>query len=331
MIKQYNSSTEKFIRDWRNTTIMISMRDARMHEAHPLLGVVVLPFQTMFTNRSTSHITDSFPLVGGMGYGRMRLSLTFRSVQLQLQPSLLGWDIGRLEIEPHVLASLSLPLDLAACRLVFRTKNGIKKMDAHVDGGWRPRGKDGNLQLAVTRRYASCLVIEFRKQKHKVVMGLVSDRTPAFAVLWLKDVPDDQDVELALAVCRNERGARARAEMNCTEDVGDKVGEITVKLRFRPGLSNCHEETADRDVHMKQVMEVLRCAVKSGEIERDTFEDGHERDDSSAEDSDGSLGRTDMKRNEMHRKHPSLIEKMSAKITGTFEHHEHDFTYEKEV
>ncbi|KAG6871698.1 hypothetical protein C0995_001219 [Termitomyces sp. Mi166 len=85
----YNASTEKFIRDWRSAIIMISVRDARIHEAHPLLGVVVLPFQTLFTHHGTSHLTDSFPLVGGTGYGRMRISLTFRSVQLQLSPPLL--------------------------------------------------------------------------------------------------------------------------------------------------------------------------------------------------------------------------------------------------
>ncbi|KAG5722012.1 Meiotically up-regulated gene 190 protein [Termitomyces sp. T112] len=320
----YNSSIEKFIRDWRSTFIMISVHDARIHEAHPLLGVVVLPLQTLFTDRGTSHLSESFPLVGGTGYGRMQLSLTFRSVQLQLHPHLLGWETGTLEIEPHVRASLDLSPDLACCQLVFRTRNGREKMDAHTDGGWRPYGKAHNVRVAVTRRYASCLVIEFQKQKHKAMMGIMSDRTPAFAVLWLKDVSDNEDVEVSLVVRKNVHGALARAEANCT-DVGDTVGEIMVKLRLRPGLSGCHQEVADKDVH---VLEVLRCVVESGEVKESDalFDNG--------EDSDGSLKRTDMetrKKGELHRKHPSLIDKMGAKITGTFEHHEHDFTFEKEI
>ncbi|KAG6871665.1 hypothetical protein C0992_010554, partial [Termitomyces sp. T32_za158] len=209
--------------------------------------------------------------------------------------------------------------------------NWVGKMDADADGGWRPRGGSRRVRLPVTRRYASCLVVEFRKQKHKAVMGLVSDRTPAFAVVWLKDVPDSQDVVLPLAVRKNEHGALARAEMNCVQDVGDEIGEITVMLRLKPGLGRCHQEVADKDVHMKQVMEVLRCAVEAGEVERDASDDDHhERDESSGEDSDGYLRRTDVMK-ELHRKHPSLIGKMGAKITGTFEHHEHDFSYEKEV
>ncbi|KAG6880523.1 hypothetical protein C0995_006213, partial [Termitomyces sp. Mi166 len=96
-------------------------------------------------------------------------------------------------------------------------------------------------------------------------MGLVSDRTSAFSVLWLKDVADDRDVEISLDVRKNEHGALAKAEVNCTEEGGEKVGEITVKLRIRPGLSNCHQEVADKDAHIKEVMEVLRCAVGSEE------------------------------------------------------------------
>ncbi|KAG6899250.1 hypothetical protein C0993_011952 [Termitomyces sp. T159_Od127] len=330
----YNSSTEKFIRDWRTTIIMISVHDARLHEAHPLLGVVVLPLHALFTHCHTSHLTDSFPLAGGTGYGRMRVSLTFRSVQLQFPPALLGWDVGTLAISPHVRAPRGLPPDLAACRLAFRTKHGVAKMDVDAAWGWRARGGARCVRLAVTRRYASCLVVEFRRQKRKVMMGLASDRdrTPAFAVLWLKDIPDDQDVEVPLAVRRNEHGALARAEANGVEDTGDAVGEIMVTLRLRPGLSSCHQQVAGKDVHMKQVMEVLRCAVESGVVESDAFEHEYESGDLSGEDSDGSLGRNDMrKRNELHRKHPSLMEKMGAKITGTFEHHEHDFSYEKEV
>lgn len=41
----FNAGTERFIRDWRNTEIMLSVRDNRVHEDDPLLGIVYLPWQ----------------------------------------------------------------------------------------------------------------------------------------------------------------------------------------------------------------------------------------------------------------------------------------------
>ncbi|KAG6891970.1 hypothetical protein C0995_006208, partial [Termitomyces sp. Mi166 len=61
--------------------------------------------------------------------------------------------------------------------------------------------------------------------------------------------------EVSLDVRKNKHGALAKAEVNCMEEGGEKVGEITVKLRIRPGLSNCHQEVADKDAHIKEVME----------------------------------------------------------------------------
>ncbi|CAO1596623.1 hypothetical protein XANCAGTX0491_000456 [Xanthoria calcicola] len=37
----FNASTERFVRDWRNAEIMISVRDARVHENHPLVRAII--------------------------------------------------------------------------------------------------------------------------------------------------------------------------------------------------------------------------------------------------------------------------------------------------
>lgn len=96
-----------------------------------------------------------------MGYGRLKFTLIFRSVQVQLPKRLLGWDVGTLEIQPNLYAvttsALSgvdgggttpvvvegagdgamgkkggsgkvLPSDLAGCHLVLRTRYGKGKM-----------------------------------------------------------------------------------------------------------------------------------------------------------------------------------------------------------
>lgn len=75
---------------------MVSVRDARVHEDHPLLGIVYIDLAQILRKRQTSRINDFFPLAGGIGYGRLRISLVFRSVQMQPLPKQLGWDWVRL-------------------------------------------------------------------------------------------------------------------------------------------------------------------------------------------------------------------------------------------
>ncbi|TKA76156.1 hypothetical protein B0A49_03730, partial [Cryomyces minteri] len=64
----FNAGTERFVRDWRQTEVMISVRDARVHEDDALLGVIYLPLGKIFAERS--QINGNYPLAGGIGYGR---------------------------------------------------------------------------------------------------------------------------------------------------------------------------------------------------------------------------------------------------------------------
>ncbi|KNZ71583.1 hypothetical protein J132_08094 [Termitomyces sp. J132] len=106
-------------------------------------------------------------------------------------------------------------------------------------------------------------------------------------VLPSKDVSDNEDVERPLIVRKSVYVAMAKAEGNWTDDVGEN--------ELKPGLSGCHQEVADKDVHIKKVSEHLRCVVESGEVkETDALFDIYERDNSKGEDSDGSSKRTDM-------------------------------------
>jgi hypothetical protein len=330
-----------------------------MHETNPLLGVVVLPIQTIF--KHCSHITDSFPLVGGIGYGRMRLSLMFRSIQAQLPKRLLGWDVGTLDIQPYVRPSLDLAADFASCRLSFRTVYGKAKMASHQDGGWKQK-RDRPIRLAVNKRYASCLLIEFRKH------AVGPDKTVAFSTLWFKDMPDDEEIGVSLPVYKNEDGAVARARANSTNDLGEMVGMIDLKLRFWPGLSGYHQNTADQDTNMADVMEVLDCAEGSKETTQELLtndESDSDSDDSASSSSeegmddkvdDGTRGLVDgfadykKRKGELHRKHRGLMQWRAArnvawmgrgienkahqfghKIAGTFKHQDRDTGIEKEV
>jgi len=249
---QFNAGCERFIRDWRNTEVHVSVRDARIHEDDPLLGVVYLPLGKMFSKRA--QISDYFPLAGGVGFGRVRISMVFRAVQLQAPPSLRGWEYGTLEVHPEIRAE-DLPEDLKQMRLKVRTTLGRGKFRSHKDGTWKQK-HDESVNLAVRKRYSNCTVVEFRKD------SALLDKTPAFAILWLKDIPDNEEQVLTLPVWK---GDLKRAEANVLPESGEKVGSIKMTVRFWSGLSAFHAKLARNDANIHDVMEVLDVTKESAE------------------------------------------------------------------
>jgi hypothetical protein len=278
----FNAGTEKVIRDWRNAEIIISVRDSRSHENDPLLGIVYLRLSHLFNKHS--RVLDKFPLVGGIGYGRVRISLVFRSVQLQVPKQLLGWEHGTLEVTGPV-TSENCSSGLRSLRLKLRTTVNRVKMYSSSEGEeahWTGK-KDRPVRLAVRKRYSSCLVIEFRKTS----LGL--DKTPAFAILWLKDIPDDEETIVTLPIWHGDAGLQ-RAETNCIYDLGEKMGSLRVPLKFWRGLSGYHHKLASRSPNMQDVLEVLETANDNKEVRTEMADEdpgsSSTSDDSSSSDDD---------------------------------------------
>lgn len=250
----FNAGCERFIRDWRNTEVHVSIRDARVHEDDALLGVVYLPLSRVLKHRS--QLVSNFPIAGGVGYGRARISIIFRSVQLQAPPSLLGWEFGTLDIKP-VVKAIEIADDLKNLRMKIRTSlargklhSGTQDSEANQHDGhtiWKTK-KDNAIRLPVRKRYASPLVVEFRKD------STLLDRTPAFAILWLKDIPDNDEQTVRLTVWKGDLN---RAENNVLDSYGEKLGEIELTLTFWSGLSGYHQPLAKKDNNLSQVLQVL--------------------------------------------------------------------------
>ncbi|MCJ1395404.1 hypothetical protein MMC18_008289 [Xylographa bjoerkii] len=274
----FNASTERMIRDWRSTEVIVAVSDSRVHEDDALLGIIYLPLGEHFRDRCQT--VDNYPLVGGIGFGRARISMVFRSIQLQMPKEMLGWDYGTLEITGPV-TSKDLPNDLRGLRIKLRTSiNRGKMYDHNNDGHWTTK-KDRNVRLAVRKRYCSCLIIEFRKNR------VIMDKTPAFAILWLKDIPDEEEKTVTLPVWAGDIDLN-RAENNCLESMGEKVGTIEVPLKFWQGLSSYHKRLISKNANLKDVFDVLDTASDNKEI-RDVM-DGSDSGDSDDLSSDvGSL------------------------------------------
>ncbi|TKA60971.1 hypothetical protein B0A49_12067 [Cryomyces minteri] len=278
----FNAGTERFVRDWRQTEVMISVRDARVHEDDALLGVIYLPLGKIFAERS--QINGNYPLAGGIGYGRCRVSVVFRSVQLQAPKELLGWDWGTLEISPQAHSS-DLAHDLRGLRIKLRTSLQRGKMHYVKEGNdakWASR-HDRPIHLAVRKRYCSSLVVEFRS--HSALL----DKTPAFAVLWLKDIPDNEEKTVTLTVWK---GDLKRAETRCVQECGQKAGTIELRVTFWSGLSGYHSKLASKDRNLADVMEVLDTANDSEMKEEADDRSGSSSDSSdSSDDDDGNDGK----------------------------------------
>ena len=78
-VKQYSSmpyfeaGTERFIRDLKETVARVQVRDARVREKDPVLGVVTVRLGELFKN--SSEVTRLFSLQEGIGQFLLRLSL----------------------------------------------------------------------------------------------------------------------------------------------------------------------------------------------------------------------------------------------------------------
>jgi len=316
----FNAGTERFVRDWRTAEVVVAVRDSREREDDPLIGLVYLPLARVFSKRS--QVMDNFPLVGGIGYGRARISLVWRSVELRLPPNLRGWDFGTLEIKGRVKAKDDLPKGLVEHRIKLRSNMGRVKMYpvSDEDGGasarsWQLKKKkkqqkqqqqDGQEDqdddgedsafLPVRKRYASAMVIEFRESK------VGPDKTAAFAVLWLNELVDEEDKTVTLKVWKGGKDKLKKAETCCDYDgrtgpTGDEeekdeeeipakpLGEIEVKVRFWRGLSGYHKSYAakSKNGNMRDVMECLdTIADEDLESGSDDSDSGEDTDSSSS-------------------------------------------------
>lgn len=259
----FNAGTERFIRDWRTTEVIVSVRDSRIHENDPLLGIVALPLGKILRGRS--QVMDNYPLVGGLGYGRVRISMVFRSIKLQAPKELLGWDsYGTLEVTGPI-TSKDISPDLRSLRMKIRTTINRGKMyssETDTENGSQWTGKhERPVRVAVRKRYCSCVVIEFRKNN----LGL--DKTPAFAVLWLKDIPDEEDRTVTLPVWKSDSDTLKRAQSNCDDNLGERMGTIEVPIKFYRGLGAYHHKLTSKSPNLSNVFEVLSTADDNHEVD----------------------------------------------------------------
>lgn len=241
----FNAGTERFIRDWRSTIVTVTVRDARNRQHDPIIGVVTLKLSDVL--QTSSQLTRWYPIDGGIGYGRARISLLFRSVGLKLPPPQLGWDVGTFEFLSDNLTSTATGFEKGRVKLKMRTGGSCaetKRDQCTVEGGivrWDISGSAHHPRprLPVRYRYRSPIFIEFHLPGQRHV--------DYFATTWLLELVDNEehDFDIPIWKCDN---ARRLSQNYITEanykDIPDirieEVGRLRFRGRFKAGTDSDH-------------------------------------------------------------------------------------------
>jgi hypothetical protein len=264
----FNAGTERFIRDWRSAIITVTVRDQRNREHDPILGVVPLKLTDIL--ETSSQVTRWYPLDGGIGFGRIRISLLFRSMETRLPPNMLGWDVGTFEFRSERILATGYQ---HAPKIKLRTGGSTGKLGrAHAkkldegDGYYfdlaEQEGKN-NVRLPVKHRYRSPIVFEFHIANKR--------KADAYAVIWLQHFIDNEDTDINIPIWTTKHPARLTqnyiTEDNCQQEPGlediQEVGRLQFRARFKAGTDESHEAFVS-DNNSRETYETWEACLTEG-------------------------------------------------------------------
>ncbi|THV67692.1 hypothetical protein D6C85_05471 [Aureobasidium pullulans] len=241
----FNAGTERFIRDWRSAVVTVTVRDSRNREHDPILGVVPLKLSDVM--ETSSQVTRWYPLDGGIGFGRIRISLLFRSIETRLPPNMLGWDVGTFQFLSEKITATGYTHH---AKLKMRTGGSVGKLprtQCHkVDNGleWEVQHNEKKepIRLPVKYRYRSPIVFEFHVSGKR--------KADAHAVLWLQHLVDNETTEIDIPIWRTSAPARLTQNYITEENVNkampglddlEEIGRLRFSGRFKAGMDESHE------------------------------------------------------------------------------------------
>ncbi|KAJ5815138.1 hypothetical protein N7474_006915 [Penicillium riverlandense] len=264
----FNTGTERFVRDWRSAVVTITVRDQRHREHDPILGVIPLKLSDIF--QTSSQVTRWYPLDGGIGFGRMRISLLYRHVETKLPPNMLGWDVGTFEFSSHKVVAKDYG---HIAKIKMRTGGSVGKITRHVchmDGNDAVYDTSDvsfrdSLRMPVKHRYRSPVVFEIHLSGKR--------GAAAYAILWLQHLTDNEDTDIDIPIWTTKKGSRltqnyvTEANWRAKEVPGledlKEVGRLQFRCRFSPGIDESHERfVVDND--SRETFETWEACMSQG-------------------------------------------------------------------
>lgn len=254
-VKQYTTmpffeaGTEVFVRDWKETVVRVVVRDSRLREKDPILGIVNLPLVDIL--KESSEVTRLFSIQEGVGFGRANISILFKAVDAQLPRNMLGWETATIEILKPIQVSIDPDFQssfaLKSQTLVVSTTDSTEKIGSAETNGdnshmtWNTE----MVRLPVYSRYASSLTFDIG---YKAGFGPLKGQAAALAVQWLQDLPDDEEVEIKIPILMsNDLKTLRQNYINEHTPKGHeykRIGWLTTTVRVDRGLDPDHEKYA---------------------------------------------------------------------------------------
>ncbi|WFC99598.1 hypothetical protein MYAM1_002343 [Malassezia yamatoensis] len=263
-VKQYsnmpffNAGTEIFVRDWTKSELRVVIRDARVREHDPIMGIVSLPLRNLF--KDASQVEQMFSIQDGVGYGKVALSLLFKAVKLEIPRELRGFNTVHVDILSNIELDIpdkewnsklqGLKVTIIAGLNEFKMKALKRHPECSED--------DPLITIPVYERYSTLLVFEFGRNP---IPGL--NKPSAISVLPLCELEDDQTTEVVLPVVHADNAKqleRNYIDAQCKDTHKfEEVGTISMRVRVNPGLSEDFRPyaTGARDRHEFEVYERL--------------------------------------------------------------------------
>lgn len=242
----FNTGTERFVRDWRSAVVTVTVRDQRYRQHDPILGIVPLKLSDLF--QTSSQVTRWYPLDGGIGFGRIRISLLFRHVETKLPPQMMGWDVGTFEFAGDKVVARNYNHQAKIRMRTGGSTGMISRRAGHSDGSdvvydMSDKAFRDSLRMPVKYRYRSPVVFELHNPGKPGPAG--------YAILWLQCLVDNEDTDIDIPIWTTKKGARLtqnyiteqnwRAkEVPGLEDLTE-VGRLQFHCRFSPGIDESHE------------------------------------------------------------------------------------------
>ncbi|KAL4882080.1 hypothetical protein BJY04DRAFT_53207 [Aspergillus karnatakaensis] len=260
----FNAGTERFVRDWRSAVVTVTVRDQRYREHDPILGVVPLKLSDLF--ESSSQVTRWYPLDGGVGFGRIRISLLFRHVETRLPPQMLGWDVGTFKFTSNNITAQGLN---HKAKIRVRTGGSSKKIPKHVCSANADNStfdlSNIDVRLPVKHRYRSPVVFEFVTAGKRGVTG--------YACLWLQHLIDNEDIDIDIPIWATKNGKRLTQNYITEDNLENKrspglediheIGRLRFRCTFSPGIDESHEHFVV-DNHSRETFETWEACVSEG-------------------------------------------------------------------
>ncbi|GAA5879834.1 hypothetical protein JCM8547_005778 [Rhodosporidiobolus lusitaniae] len=255
-VKQYSTmpffeaGTETFIRDYQKTTLRVVVRDSRLREHDPILGIVNLPLKDLLAH--SSEVTRLYALQDGVGFGKVSISVLFQGVKVQLPRELSGWETGVVRCTKPIKVE---PVDGVAFnfkekKLVVSTLETSEKLPGKAATTLSDRSIEWDvgeeLRLPTTDRYSSALTFDYGGDA--VAVAGLGKKVEAFATLWLAELVDDVPKDIRIPVIVTDSPAMRTNYLNDQTKKTHEfeiVGWLTTTVLLDSGLDADFEKTAE--------------------------------------------------------------------------------------